>query len=263
MKFIIIKSKIQTFYWFFKRPEMWSHAYQLFLRKFKTNYDSFNYRVQAIEWCEKNHLPTEVALLRLNIPNLTGRLLKIDNELINSAMQNYTLNYNNKMGGAGHIDLLYTLVKILNPKNIIETGVAYGWSSLGILAGINDNKSGFLISIDMPYPKLNYEHLVGIIIPQPLKESWKLIRKPDRNGLVEGLQIFSNKIDFAHYDSDKSWWGREFAYPLIWNSLNQGGLLVSDDIEDNLYFKHFSSRTDAITVVLKFHNKYIGIMRKT
>ena len=57
------------------------------------------------------------------------------------------------MGGSAHIDLLYDCVKILKPTNIIETGVAFGWSSLAILKAISENKNGKLISVDMPYPK--------------------------------------------------------------------------------------------------------------
>ena len=40
------------------------------------------------------------------------------------------------MGGPAHVDLLYHLVKHRRPAEVVETGVAAGWSSLAILAGL-------------------------------------------------------------------------------------------------------------------------------
>ena len=45
-------------------------------------------------------------------------------------------------------------------------------------------------------------------------------------------------IDLCHYDSDKSWWGRAYAF-LLWKALKPGGLFISDDIQDNMFFAEF------------------------
>ena len=46
---------------------------------------------------------------------------------------------------------LYYLCRIIKPTNVVETGVAYGLSSLFILAALNKNKHGNLFSIDSKY----------------------------------------------------------------------------------------------------------------
>ena len=57
------------------------------------------------------------------------------------------------MGGASHIHLLYDCVRLSKAKKVIETGVAYGWSSLAILKALSLTKNGKLFSVDMPYPR--------------------------------------------------------------------------------------------------------------
>ena len=143
------------------------------------------------------------------------------------------------MGGPGHIHLIYDCVRLSKARKIIETGVAYGWSSLAVLKAISQTKEGKLYSVDMPYPAKNNENDVGIVIPQYLKKNWSLIRKPDRPSIMDALNEASGQIDLCHYDSDKSWWGRDFAYPILWNALKSNGIFISDDIQDNLYFSEF------------------------
>ena len=70
------------------------------------------------------------------------------------------------------------------------------------------------------------------------------------------------KIDLCHYDSDKSWWGRNFAYPILWKALNPNGLFISDDIQDNLYFSNFVEKNFLKFAVVEFEGKYIGLIRK-
>ncbi len=56
------------------------------------------------------------------------------------------------VGHSGDFDvmMLYTLVRMQKPENIIETGVASGRSSMAILSALKDNKKGRLYSIDLP-----------------------------------------------------------------------------------------------------------------
>ena len=70
------------------------------------------------------------------------------------------------------------------------------------------------------------------------------------------------KIDLCHYDSDKSWWGRHYAYPILWDSLKSGGLFISDDIQDNLYFSEFVKKKNLKFVIVEFEGKFIGLIRK-
>ena len=67
-----------------------------------------------------------------------------------------------KMGGPGDLDLLFDTVRLTNATKVIETGVAYGWSSLAILHAMSLNKNGALISVDMPYPKMETSLTLGL-----------------------------------------------------------------------------------------------------
>ncbi len=74
-------------------------------------------------------------------------------------------------------------------------------------------------------------------------------------------------LNLCHYDSDKSIAGRKFAYPLLWEALKPDGLLISDDIGDNLEFIRFSSRVNRKPTIVELPEatgnlKYIGILRR-
>ena len=166
------------------------------------------------------------------------------------------------MGGEGAISFLYHLVKEKKFKNIIETGVAYGWSSLAILLAIKDIENALLISNDMPYIKANNEDYVGCVIPENIKSKWQLQRLPDVKGIPLALNFFNHNIDLCHYDSDKSYTGRKWSSPILWSSLKNGGLFVSDDINDNIAFKQFCEDVNRIPIIIEHLGKYVGIIKK-
>mgnify|MGYP000232089255 CR=1 FL=1 len=70
------------------------------------------------------------------------------------------------------------------------------------------------------------------------------------------------QIDLCHYDSDKSYEGRMWAYPKLWEKLKSGGFFVSDDISDNIAFKEFSEKLNLIPTVIKVRNQYVGVLVK-
>ena len=82
------------------------------------------------------------------------------------------------------------------------------------------------------------------------------------NGIKKGLSILNYSIDFCHYDSDKSYYGRTYAYPLLWKSLSPGGVFISDDIQDNLAFKEFVEEKKTDFAVTEYKGKFVGITRK-
>ncbi len=166
------------------------------------------------------------------------------------------------MGGEGAIDVLYTICKHKKPVNIIETGVAYGWSSLAILLAIKNINNAKLISNDMPYIKMNNDDFVGCIVPNKLRSKWELQRLPDIKGIPLALKKFNNQIDLCHYDSDKSYTGRMFAYPLLWQALRKNGIFISDDIQDNIAFKEFCESLNKNPLIFEHSGKYVGIITK-
>ncbi len=250
--------KILIIIWFIFRPKYYEHFFYIIKRKFLLNHDTKINRDKAYKWASFKAIPYIEALENLG---LKGEMRELDNEIILEG-QKLEAKSSVKMGGPGHIHLLYNCVRLLKAKKVIETGVAYGWSSLAILKALSEGNDGILYSVDMPYPTKKNENDVGIVVPEYLRKNWFLIRKPDRPGIIDALNSTGGQIDLCHYDSDKSWWGRHYAYPILWKSLNSKGLFISDDIQDNLYFSEFVEKHSYNFAVVEFDGKFIGLIRK-
>lgn len=254
----IIK-KIKTIAWFLKRPKFIPHIFQVLKRS--KNEKLENSREASTVWCKSNVLSIESGLVKLDSAKDYKDLLELYPDVVEQA----ELAQNEcpvKMGGQGAISFIYQLCKANRVKVAVESGVAYGWSSLAILLAIKDEEGAFLISNDMPYIKMNNDDFVGCIIPDFLRKKWDLQRLPDLNGIPKAFKKLNQKIDFFHYDSDKSYTGRMWASPLIWENLKAGGLYVSDDINDNLAFKHFAESVNREVIIIEHLGKYVGVIRK-
>ena len=253
---------LKTGIWFLQRPRFWGHAAALGYRKFVPSRDAPEHRSFATQWAADRASPVHDALRRIglltanntNLPRLPSALLQ-EAECLATASRV-------TMGGRGDIDLLYAAVLLSGAERVVETGVAYGWSSLAVLAGLEERGRGKLVSVDMPYPKLNNEAWVGVAVPERLRARWILLREPDRWGIKKALRCFGDTIDLCHYDSDKSYEGREYGYALLWAALRPGGIFISDDIEDNLSFRDFIEARNARFAVTECRGKYVGIACK-
>lgn len=255
--------KLKTLAWFGQRPAFWPHAAALMTRKLKTNHDAPDLRQAARDWARSRARPVGEVLAQLgcirpgvSLPTMSKDELEQGAERVRRAGV--------EMGGAGDLALLYAAVFLTRAARVLETGVAYGWSSYAIRsaqlhAGLNQST---LVSVDMPYVKLGAESSVGVVVPTAYREGWSLIREPDRNGIRKGLLMLGGAPDLVHYDSDKSWYGRAYAYPLLWNALRHGGLFISDDIQDNFFFRQFAERIDLPFHVTESQGKFVGIMKK-
>ena len=165
------------------------------------------------------------------------------------------------MGGPGDIALLYHLAEHLQAQRVIETGVAYGWSSLALLLSLQNRPAARLISTDRPYIKRNNDHYVGCVVSTNLRNQWQLINNSDRRALPEAIQALA-PLDLCHYDSDKSYKGRLWAYPLLWTAIRPGGIFVSDDIGDNLAFRDFCDHIQREPIIIQHGDDYIGLLVK-
>ena len=254
--------KFRTLVWFIRRPLFWSHARALFLRKLKSNQDAENLRVAAGKWASDRAVSQITAYEALGLSPPSDADLQFLEELLvdgrNRAKQAHA-----QLGGPGAIDFLYGCALALSAERVIETGVAYGWSSLALLAAMHRLGQGHLVSVDMPYVKAGNEPWVGIAVLPQLRSHWTLIREPDRNGLSKAIASQPpGSLDLVHYDSDKSYWGRQWAYPRLWAALRPGGLFISDDIQDNLYFRQFCRELGLPGVVIEYDRKFVGCLRK-
>ena len=149
--------------------------------------------------------------------------------------------------------------------NVIETGVAYGWSSLALLLSLAKRNNALLVSTVMPSPHANNEEYVGCAIPIELRSHWRIIDLAGREALQKALEHLPT-IEMCHYDSDKSHEGRMWGYPRLWQALRFGGYFIFDDVEDTLAFRNFclEIKVDPIIVLTptKSGVKYVGILVK-
>lgn len=258
---MMLSSKLHTLAWFAKRPTLWGQAFVLAKYKFLPNRDTQAHRTRATKWCRARVTNLEGLSDAVGWPAPSSFQDSVGDDVVTEARQ-VAAKVPGEMGGPGDLDLLYHTVRCVNATRVVETGVAYGWSSLAILAALDANGRGRLVSIDMPYVKGGKEDWVGVVVPPRLRSSWELIRRADRQGLPLALASFSGEIDVCHYDSDKSYWGRRWAYPILWNALRPGGVFISDDIQDNEAFIEFTKSINVAPYVLSYEGKFIGVIPK-
>lgn len=254
-----VKDKIRLGIWFLVRPSLYSQFYYriLDLLSKKENFKG------SIEWCENNKISKEKLYKNLNVKNFN---FNKEYKSLLVHMEKEVLKSNVNMGGGANLPLLYDLSRSSNAKVVIETGVALGWSSLSLLLSLSHIRNSVLISIDMPYPIRDLEKYVGFVVPEFLKKRWRLIRSSDRHAIPRIIEKSPN-IDMIHYDSDKSFTGRMWAYPLLWNKLKNGGYFLSDDINDNNAFRLFCESRKLKPFIIEQNSinskKYIGIIKKS
>jgi len=165
------------------------------------------------------------------------------------------------LGGPGIYPLLYFITRYSKPSTIVETGVAAGFSSQAFLKALDKNGAGNLHSSDYPYFRIkDPEQYIGVLVDDDLKKNWKLHIKGDSVNLPLIVNEV-NQIDIFHYDSDKSYDGRENALDIINPKMAENSLILIDDINDNSHFfdtvqnKNISNYT-----IFKFKDKYIGMI---
>jgi len=157
---------------------------------------------------------------------------------------------------------LYILCRILKPKNIIETGVAYGLSSLYILKALDTNNSGMLYSIDSVFRPWQNENMIGKIIPDNLKNKWKLNLGKSSEKLYE---IFNqiNDIDIFIHDSLHTYKNMIFEFECAEKNLKNNGIIISDDVLGNDAFYNFSNEKKLKSYLINVKNDSgLGIITK-
>ncbi len=250
---------LKTLLWLLRKgPKFYATMIALILRKFRPVRDNTEQHDIAIKWCEKYLVSYEECISKLGFKPINKEVFPMD--YVKEVERKLKIS-KSSFGGQGHIVLIYAVCENLKAVKALETGVAYGWSSSAILQSIN-KRSGKLISVDMPMLKQADYHMIGVAVDENLMSNWELLREPDRYGLNKAIKKLNYSFDLAHYDSDKTYYGRKWSQPLIWKYLRKGGVFISDDIEDNLAFKEFVVSNNLDFYVLKFEGKYVGVIRK-
>ena len=146
---------------------------------------------------------------------------------------------------------LYFLVRALGPASVVETGTANGVSTAYLLAALDRNGSGRLVSIDLPFEAEaggRYRPLVagtsiglydasplpqgkapGWLVPERLRGRWEL-RLGDARTLLPALLEELGEVGFFFHDSLHTRVHMLFEFEAVWPYLSPGGVLAADDI---------------------------------
>lgn len=267
MNAINFREKIVTFQSYLIRPNTYPFLCRLIKMKILGGSLSLEKsHEKATAWCKKRAVNTAEGLFEITGIRMDPTLV-IRNQFHDIFYQadKRVKNCPQVMGGEGNLDLLFYLAQHFQSKAVIETGVAYGWSSLALLLSITNRPSAQLISTNLHYSRYGDDGYVGCAVPENFKDKWTILREADRTAIPNALALMPT-IDLCHYDSDKTYTGRLWAYPFLWNALKVGGCFISDDVGDNLAFKHFCHMVRQKPIIISMPasagTKYIGILLK-
>jgi hypothetical protein len=128
--------------------------------------------------------------------------------------------------------LAYALCRMIKPQAVLETGVAYGVTSAFILKALAANGSGELHSIDLPPLAAclpGNERYVGILVPDLLRDRWRLHRGISKRELPRLLPKL-NRIGLAVLDSRRTYDVKFGELSMIGPYLASRAAIVSDDV---------------------------------
>ena len=152
--------RLSLIYW--RRPVHWPQIWRMASRyvlegKFVPGVRAKQHRrtagenAAALEWCAGCAISSEELTGHLSFPFvLTGVIREFPDEFRQAEERVAASQV--KFGGAGNLDLLYSLSRAVGARSIVETGVAAGWSSLALLLAVNGDENARLYSTDIPYP---------------------------------------------------------------------------------------------------------------
>ena len=157
---------------------------------------------------------------------------------------------------------LYILCKLAKPELIVETGVAYGLSSMYILQAFEENKKGSLHSIDGIFSPWQTMEMIGSAIPSNLKNRWSIHFGSSAENLHNVLSSLRS-VDIFFHDSLHTYKNMIFEYETAWPHIKNGGFLFSDDILGNNAFYDFKldKKTRSFILSNNAHSSF-GVIEK-
>lgn len=249
---------LKTFVAYLKRPDLYPELGRKIVKNTVNRGNAFKGKDKTNSWAASRSISQQEVISQLFGFEMSSFKTDFQEVLRNSEQREKDCPI--KMGGAGALELIYFACEFTKAQHVIETGVAYGWSSLAALLSL-EKRNGTLYSSDMPYLAQDGDQYVGYVVPENLKKNWKLFRFADKESLPK---IFAEtaSFDVLHYDSDKSYNGRMWAYDEMYKRLRKGGVFLSDDIGDNSAYQDFCEKNNIDTKVVEFEGKYVGVFIK-
>ncbi len=159
-------SVIKTFFGYLVRPQLYPELARKIYKNIFDRGSAVKGKKESEEWSARQAVSQEEAILKL-----TGSTYSVYNDFPQELEQAKKTEADCpvKMGGPGALDLIYGLCESTQAKNVLETGVAYGWSSTAALLSLQ-KREGVLYSSDMPYLGRNNDKFVGCVVPDSVRK---------------------------------------------------------------------------------------------
>jgi len=151
--------------------------------------------------------------------------------------------------------LIYSLIRLLKPNKVVETGVANGHSTFFILNALMKNGNGSLYSIDI-------RDDVGGLITEELKQYWNLYVLPRTN--EKALNQYIEKIapvDVFIHDSNHMYYWQMLEYRSFLKNISDSGFILSDDVDESYAFIDFCNENKLEPFFLCDTRKIFGLTK--
>ncbi len=160
------------------------------INKVRTRFISYEWTLtkeQNLKWIKEN--VGEVSTFANNISSSLWEESIAQSKILEQNAHKTLENIKYNLGGGADYPLLYFLTRYLSPNNVLETGVAAGFSSYAILSALQKNGKGRLYSSDFPYFRIkDPEKYIGIVVEKKLRKNWNLFIEGDENNLPKILK---------------------------------------------------------------------------
>lgn len=138
--------------------------------------------------------------------------------------------------------LLYLLVRAGRPARVVETGVGPGYSTAWLLAALDRNGAGELVSLG-PGPTAGRTSgvqnvSVGQFVPPSLRSRWTLALGNSEERLREILSA-GDRIDLFFYDNGPDAPRARFELRAAWDALSDRGVLLAHHVDANPAWAEF------------------------
>ena len=161
------------------------------------------------------------------------------------------------------LNLLGSIVTLMKPNVVVETGVALGFSTATMLAAMRKSGTGHLYSVDLPAVQYGHDRETGSAVPAELRDRWTLLLGPSQK-LLPPLLSDVGPIDLFIHDANHAYSAQYREYRSAWSHVRPGGLLVSDDVS-NPAFVEFAAEVHERPYLFpgSRRDSVIGLIRKS
>jgi predicted O-methyltransferase YrrM len=126
--------------------------------------------------------------------------------------------------------LAYVLCRALKAETVVETGVAYGVTSVAILAALHKNGKGALHSVELPpMGDRAFRRQIGMMVPAELKDRWHLHLGPSKRVLPD-LLAEGGPVDLFIHDSTNISRVQKMEMEMVWPYLSPRAAIIVNNI---------------------------------